>query len=96
MVQVARLILMKQMLQFPIMMYIREVLWKITPPLILSLILPALLCTYMEYSIMRTIVVCFLSILWTCFCISLLGLTRGERITICNKLRSLQSKILSR
>lgn len=91
-VQVARLFLMKEMLQFPISMYIKEVISRIIPPCIMSLIIPFILTRILEPSIIRTLIVCTSSIIWSLLCISIFGLTKGERITIFNKIRSVISK----
>lgn len=78
-VQVARLILMKEIFEFPINMFLREVLGKIIFPLLTSLIVPFILKEYIEPSLIRMILLSIVSILWTGLCILVFGLTKGER-----------------
>lgn len=84
-VQVARLLLMKEMLHFPIMMYLREVLGKIVIPSIISLIVPYMLQEFLEPSLIRMLLLCVASILWSGLCILAFGLTKGERTTLYQK-----------
>lgn len=84
-VQVARLLLMKEMLYFPIMMYLREVLGKIVIPSIISLIVPYMLQEFLEPSLKRMLLLCVASILWSGVCILAFGLTKGERTTLYQK-----------
>lgn len=92
-VQVVRLLLMKGMLSFPIIMFVKEVIGKITLPFIFSLIIPFIMVITIEPTFLRVILVCLISICWTTLSIIMFGLTKGERITILAKSRSLLNKI---
>lgn len=91
-VQVARLFLMKEMLQFPILMYVKEVIGRIILPVITSVLIPFTLQKVLEPSVGRTMLVCFSSVIWTGLCISIFGLTKGERIKVFGKLKSVIAK----
>lgn len=86
MVQIVRLLLMKEMLNFPINLYVTEVLLKIITPTITALILPYLLCININPSVMRIFIISLSSVIWTGTCILILGLTKGERKTIISKI----------
>lgn len=92
-VLIARLFLMKDMLDFPIVMFLKEVISKIFPTSLISLIVPYVLCQVIEPSLGRTILVCLASVVWTGICIIVCGLTKGERVTIYGKLKSFVDKI---
>lgn len=87
--QVVRLLLMKEMLEFPIMMFVKEVLCMIILPFVFSMSLPYILVQYIDSSFSRTVLVCFSSVIWTAVGIVLFGLTKGERNTIIGKIKSL-------
>lgn len=95
-VQVARLILMKEMFHFPIMMYVQGVIGKILIPIIISPILPLLIHQFFNPSIFRMLIVCISSLIWTPMCICIFGLTKGERTIVLGKCKSIIQKILSR
>ena len=95
-VLIARLVLMREMLNFPIIMYVKEVIGKIIIPSIVSLILPFALCRFMEPSLGRTFIVCLSSLLWTGLCVYVLGLTKGERLIIGEKAKSISRKLYSK
>lgn len=92
-VQIIRLILMRSMLGFPISMYLRDVIGKIILPSILALIIPFLLCRYLEPTIARLLIVFGISVLWAVPCIVLFGLTTGERGVLFAKVKSVKNKI---
>lgn len=94
--QTVRLFLMKEMLDFPISMFVKEVLAKLILPTVVSLSLPITLCYYIESSIWRTIYLCVLSVLWTGASIFFLGLTKGERKTITQKIKYTIKKTFKR
>ena len=92
-VQVVRLLLMKEMLAFPIIMFVKEVVGKIMLPLLVSLILPFIMVMMIEPSFLRVVLVCMFSICWTTLSIFIFGLVREERITIIGKAKSLINKM---
>ena len=95
-VLIARLMLMKEILQFPISIYFKEVIGKILLPTMMAIIGPFYVCQYFEVSITRVFIDCLFSILWTGTFIMLFGLTKGERITILRKLKSVIVKIANK
>lgn len=92
-VQLVRLILMKEMLQFQILMYVQDVLIKIIIPLMMSLIVPFVIQLFFEPSICRLFFVCISSVLWSIICIFTFGMTKGERTTIIMKTRTVLAKL---
>lgn len=92
-VQVIRLLIMKELLDFPIRLFINDVLITISCPTILSLIAPAAVIYFFEPSFWRTILNCFTSIICGSLCIYMFGLSHGERFTINNKLRHILKHI---
>ena len=92
--QIVRLVLMKEMIGFPIMMFIKEVIYKLISPLIFSVLLPLYLTHAFEPSLVRAICVSVLSVLWTTVGIILFGLTPGERSAIFSKLKVMFGKFL--
>ena len=95
-VLIARLILMREMLQFPIIMYVKEVFGKIFPPLLVSLIFPYVLQQFFEPSVGRMLLISSTSVVWTGGCIAVLGLTKGERDFIFNKIKLIALKSTGR
>ena len=95
-VLITRLKLMKEMLQFPIVMYVKEVLAKIMIPLLASLIIPYILQQLFIPSIGRMIFVVSTSVIWTILCITVFGLTKGERVIIFSKVRSIVLKLINK
>lgn len=93
-VQVVRLVLMREMLGFPIIMFVKEVLGKIILPFIFAMILPYILVQILDPSLGRTLLVCISSVLWTGLCVVILGLTKGERETIFSKIRTMIGKYI--
>lgn len=87
---------MREMLQFPIIMYVKEVFGKIIPPLLVSLIFPYVLQQFFEPSAGRMLLISSTSIVWTGGCIAILGLTKGERDFIFNKIKSIALKSTGR
>lgn len=77
-----RLYLMKEMLDFPIMLFVRQVIYKIIPPSVLSIILPLLLQMNMAQSLLRCLCVCTLCIVSSSVIIYALGLSCGEKVTV--------------
>lgn len=86
-VLIARLFLMRDLFEFPIKMYIKEVIGRIITPSVLALVIPYLLRISIESSFIRVLIVCPSSLLWTAICVYYLGLTKGERIAISSKIK---------
>lgn len=95
-VQIARLILMKMMLDFPIRMYVKEVLGRIVIPTVLSLAIPMFIIRVFPPTMMRFVSVTMISIVWSAFAVMLSGLTKGERGAILARLSDMRSKVLKK
>lgn len=92
-VQIARLIIMKGLLNFPISKFIKEVIIPISFTTILSSTLPWLVTNQINESILRVLLTTITSIIWTSVCIYLFALTKGERIIVLDKIYSIISKL---
>ena len=74
-----RLYILKGLLNFPVMVFIREVmipLLLVTPS---AFLIPWFVTYYVEPSLVRLVIVCILSVISTCMCIYVLGLESVER-----------------
>ena len=83
-----RLYLLKDMVKLPVMMYVREVLYRVIPVIAISFAVPAVLCFVMDAGWMRLIVVCALSVLVTTVVEYYVGLTSTERLFVVEKLNN--------
>ena len=81
-VEVIRLWLMREILQFPILLFVKEVLVKISVVTILSVIIPLVFTVLIEPSLIRTICSIILCLLSAASSIYLFGLTTNERSLI--------------
>lgn len=93
-VQIVRLIIMKSLLSFPILQFTKTVIIPIAFTTILSMTLPWLVTNQMPDSNLRVFITLALSSIWTSVCVYLLALTKGERTTITNKLRSIVNRFI--
>lgn len=84
-----RLILMKQMLQFQPIVYLKDVFGKIIIPLLLSCIFPLVVNNIFIPSVARAIFSSIGSVIWSVLCISVFGLTKSERTKIITKCKSI-------
>lgn len=74
-----RLYILKGLLNFPVMVFIREVMMRlflVTPS---AFLIPWFVTYYVEPSLVRLVIVCILSVISTCMCIYVLGLESVER-----------------
>lgn len=92
-VNVVRLYIMKGLLDFPMMMFVKEVLGKIALPTIASLFVPFIIVTTLPIGIWRTLMTVSVSVLWTAACSFIFSFTSGERKTIMNKILGMLNKI---
>ena len=74
-----RLYLLRNMVKLPIMMYIREVLFKVLPIMAICFTIPALLLFSMEEGLLRLILIVVLSTIVSSFSIYHFGLNKGEK-----------------
>lgn len=78
-VSIANMLMTRWLLQFPLSMFLRKALLPMVSTTVLSAILPVLLCTHMQSSFIRFLVICIVSVLSTCVVIYIIGLTQGEK-----------------
>ena len=74
-----RLYLLRDMVKFPIMMYVREVLFKVLPTMAICFTIPSLLLFSMGEGVVRFILIVVLSTIVSSFTIYYLGLNEGEK-----------------
>lgn len=84
-----RLYLLKDMVKLPVMMYIREVLYKVIPVTTISFAAPAVLCLIMDAGWMRLLAVCIMSTFVTAATEFHAGLTGNERLFVVEKLNTI-------
>ena len=88
-VQIARLLIMKELLDFPIMLFLKEVIVKIIPPTILAFV-PFILVLVMDESLLRLLLVIIFSAIWVTVLVYIFSLTSNERKIINNKLLTIR------
>ena len=89
-----RLYIMKGLLNFPVMMFIRQVMLRLLVVSLLVFILPGLIAFCMDTSWVRLFLVCLVSLLSSCACIYGFGMERGERSQVTDKvIKLVRSKI---
>ena len=92
-VQIVRLILMKELLGFSIGSFVKDVIVPISFATILSLIVPWVISSTLAPSVRRVLLTFVLTTIWTALCSFLTALTKGERITIISKGKAVINKI---
>lgn len=90
---IVRLELMKTMLDFHPYIFYRNVIIPIILPTLLSLIMPMIIIHTMQQSIIRFILDIIVCVLFSCIFIYLLGLTKGEKNLITNKISHMLAKL---
>ena len=81
----SRLYVMKGLLQFPPMMFVKDVVWKIVAVTSVAIVIPLLVYKQMDQTFLRLIIIVLVCTLSTCMCVYAIGLTRNERIKIKDK-----------
>lgn len=81
-----RLYILKGLIGFPVMMFVREVMGRLMIVTPIAFVLPVLIAYYLESSWGRLILMCVVSVVSTCICIYAFGLERGERAFVVNKI----------
>lgn len=89
MVQIVRLIIMKNLLGFPFSLFMREVIVPILIVSIIAVIVPYLVTSICEASFLRVIYTFVTTTIWTTICTFIFGLTKGERTIILKKLKQI-------
>ena len=74
-----RLYLLRDMVKLPIMMYVREVLFKVTPVMAISFTIPSILLFVIDEGLLRLVAVVLLSMTVTTVTTYLIGLNEGEK-----------------
>lgn len=88
-----RLYLLKDMVKLPVMMYVREVLYKLFPIIVVSFALPGIFILIMDAGWLRLITVCLTSVIVTLLAEYMIGLSANEQLFIREKLRTTLNKI---
>ena len=74
-----RLYLLRDMVKLPIMMYVREVLFKVTTVMAISFVIPSILLFVIDEGLLRLVAVVLLSMTVTTVTTYLIGLNEGEK-----------------
>lgn len=88
-----RLYLLKDMVKLPVMMYIREVLYKLAPIIVVCFAIPGILILTMDAGWLRLILVCLLSVLVTAVSEYFIGLSNKEKNFVAEKIKLVIGKI---
>lgn len=91
-----RLYLLKDMVKLPVMMYIREVLYKLAPIIVVGFAIPGILILTMDAGWLRLILVCLLSVLVTAVSEYFIGLSNKEKNFVAEKIKLVIGKIKSK
>ena len=91
-----RLYLLKDMVKLPVMMYIREVLYKLAPIIVVGFAIPGILILTMDAGWLRLILVCLLSVLVTAASEYFIGLSNKEKNIVAEKIKLVIGKIKSK
>ena len=85
---------MRQLWGFPIMMFVKTVIYPTIKITVLSAILPALLYFKLEDTLFKSILVMLVSFLSGVSTVYFLGLEKQEKVFVKNKIASLNNKIV--
>ena len=88
-----RLYLLKDMVKLPVMMYIREVLYKLAPVIVVGFAIPGILILTMDAGWLRLILVCLLCVLVTAASEYFIGLSNKEKDFVAEKIKLVIGKI---
>ena len=88
-----RLYLLKDMVKLPVMMYIREVLYKLAPVILVGFAIPGILILTMDAGWLRLILVCLLCVLVTAASEYFIGLSNKEKDFVAEKIKLVIGKI---
>lgn len=86
---VVRLYLIKEAIHLPISMYVSKVIYRVVPVFVMSFMIPLLLLYILEPGLIRIVSVTMLSLLTTLFTAFIIGLTKGEKIFVLDKLKKI-------
>ena len=88
-----RLVLLREMVKIPIMMFFRDVLVKVLPVMAIGFILPALVSFSLDAGWLRLILVCVVSTVSVAFSTYRIGLSVGERKFVLEKVKTIYLKL---
>lgn len=92
-----RLYILKGLVGFPVMMFVREVMGRLVIVTPVAFVIPGLIAYYLESSWERLMLMCVVSIVSTSICIYAFGLERSERAFVIDKIvHTLKNKILGK
>lgn len=91
-VQIARLIIFKEILSCSLLNYSLKVLLPALLTGLLSFVVPLILTCFLEPGIIRTLIVCVVSLFWTCFIIWIIGCNTYEKAFVRKKINQLLRK----
>ncbi len=91
-----RLYIMRGLLGFPTMMFIREVVYKVCIVTLVAMLLPLVIELCLEPSFLKLILVSFVCVASSAGSIYLLGLTPSERFFVTSKIMSLKKKVFNK
>ena len=83
-----RLYLLKDMVKLPVKMYVREVLYRVLPVMIICFLIPMMIRYSMQEGWMRLILLCLVSTIVTAVVEYSIGLTKNERKFIVGKINN--------
>jgi O-antigen/teichoic acid export membrane protein len=81
-----RLWIMKGLLSFPVMMFVKDVFFRIVPTTVVAVSLPVVVMLEMEQGLLRLIVCCVVCCVSTIVSAALIGVTQQERKSILNSI----------
>lgn len=88
-----RLYLLKDMVKLSVMMYVRDVLYRVLPVMGISFIIPMIIRFSMQEGWKRLVLLCVVSTIVTAIVEFRIGLTKKERAFIYNKVKEITKKI---
>jgi hypothetical protein len=87
-VDLVRLWIMKYLLDFPVMMFIKDVFGRIVPTTFLAIVFPLIVVVYVDEGLVRFFISCTVCLLSTFFACFVLGISKQERKMILNVIKS--------
>ena len=81
------------MVKLPVMMYVREVLFKVLPVIVISFVILGMVVYLMNPSFIRLLIVCVTSVLTISIVEFFIGLTKQEKAFVLDKIKVVINKI---
>lgn len=89
-----RFVELKRLMNFPVMMFVHSVIWRIAIVSIASFVIPLAVYAMADNEIVRFLAVCIIGVLWTALCCFYLGLDKHERQFFLQKAVAIKSKFI--